>query len=151
MTIGKVEVNVGGLAFSAEGEQDWLAQQLDKILKAAPEVAAASQKRPEEQAQNTSEARENDGTFNDALAAHIKAKNADDNQVKRFLSTADWLRRRGEKTLTTRGVTGALKNNHQKKLTNPAHCLNQNVTKGYCEKTSDGFFITPDGLRALGY
>jgi hypothetical protein len=44
----------------------------------------------------------------------------------------------------------ALAKNHQKRLANAADCLNKNVAKGYCEKTADGFFITPDGLKHLG-
>jgi hypothetical protein len=152
MTTGKIEVNVGGLTFSAEGEQDWLAKQLDKILEAAPAVAGASHPAPQQTAKQPSQLTgQTGGAFSATLASYIKAQNADDNQVKRFLATADWLQRRGEKTLTTRSVTAALKNNQQKKLTNAADCLNQNVGKGYCEKADGGFFITPDGLKALGH
>lgn len=155
MTTAKIEVNVGGLGFSAEGEQEWLAEQLDKILKAAPEVvgatqAAASSPGGQSGSANTGSAAAS-GSFTETLASYIKAKKGDDNQVQRFLATADWLRRRGENPLTTRAVTSALKTNHQKKLVNPADCLNQNVAKGYCEKADGGFFITPDGLKALGH
>jgi hypothetical protein len=152
MTNGKIEVNVGGLAFSAEGEQAWLAEQLDKILKAAPDVVAAqAMKEKPDSKHAVHETTKSDGTFTETLASHIRGKKGDDNQVQRFLATADWLRRRGEKTLTTRAVSTALKAHHQKKLSNPADALNQNVAKGYCEKADGGFFITPDGLKALRY
>jgi hypothetical protein len=84
------------------------------------------------------------------LASFIKAAKGETKQVQRFLATAGWLFRRGETKLTTSAVSSALSENHQKRLGNPADCLNQNVSKGYCEKQGDGFFITPEGWRALG-
>ena len=70
--------------------------------------------------------------------------------MRRFLTTADWLRQRGETDLTTKKVSKALSDNRQKKLTNPSGCLNQNVAKGHCEKSDGGFYITPEGLKDLG-
>jgi hypothetical protein len=84
------------------------------------------------------------------LASYVRQKGGSENQVDRFLATADWLRQRG-KQLTTAAVTKALRDHHQKKLANPADCLNKNVSKGFCEKSGDGFFITPDGLQKLGH
>lgn len=148
MTNSKIEVTVGAVVFSGEGEASWLAEQLDKVLKAAPEIADVQSKPRGEQISNGGP--DSQGKFSSTLASYIKEKDGGDSQVDRFLITADWLRRRGTK-LTTRVVTDALRDNHQKKLANPAHCLNQNVSKGYCEKTTDGFFITPDGLAKLGH
>ncbi len=88
--------------------------------------------------------------FTVSLAAHIRSKGKETNQVHRFLVTADWLRRRGSGVLSTASVSKALSDNHQSKLTNPAECLNKNVSKGFCEKNKDGFFITPEGLKELG-
>ncbi len=85
-----------------------------------------------------------------SLASHIRSKGADISQVLRFLVTADWLRLRGQ-PLSTGTIAKALQDNHQSRLANPADCLNKNVAKGNCEKTKDGFFITPEGLRELGY
>lgn len=48
-------------------------------------------------------------------------------------------------------VSKALKDNHQKRLGNAADNLNQNIAKGFCEKTDGGFYITPDGLKSLGH
>jgi hypothetical protein len=89
--------------------------------------------------------------FEASLASHIREKAAEGSQVRRFMAAADWLRRRGAQTLTSGAVAKALQENQQSRLANPADCLNQNVAKGYCEKTKDGFFITPEGLRELGY
>lgn len=89
--------------------------------------------------------------FDASLASYIRSKEAEGNQTLRFLVTSDWLRRRGRSILTSSGVAKALADNHQSRLANPADCLNKNVAKGFCEKTKEGFFITPEGLRELGY
>lgn len=149
MSQGKIELSVGPVSFSAEGEQTWLAEQLDKVLKSAPELARIHPPATSRDAASTTSA--TDKGFKETLAAYIKAKGGEDNQVKRFLATADWLRLRGEQNLTTSAVTKALKENHQKRLANAADCLNQNVSKGYCEKVDGGFYITPDGLKSLGH
>jgi hypothetical protein len=88
--------------------------------------------------------------FDVSLASHIRAKCPDGSQLQRFLATSDWLRRRGQ-SLTSGAVAKALVDNQQPRLANPADCLNKNVGKGFCEKTKEGFFITPEGLRELGY
>ena len=89
-------------------------------------------------------------TIRGSLASHIKAKKAEGNQNRRFLATAHWLSSRGDGPLTTSAVTKALSDHNQKRLSNPADCLNQNVRKGLCEKRKGGsFFITPEGLEAL--
>jgi hypothetical protein len=63
---------------------------------------------------------------------------------------ASWLSSRGDDPLAATAVSKALSDHHQKKLANPADCLNRNVSKGHCEKRKDGsFFITPEGLEAL--
>lgn len=85
-----------------------------------------------------------------SLASQIKKHKAEQNQIKRFLVTADWLRLHGNLDLKTVDVSIALRENQQAKLTNPADCLNQNASKGHCEKTTKGFFITPEGLKYLG-
>lgn len=89
-------------------------------------------------------------TIRGSLASHIKAKKADKNQVVRFLATAQWLTSRDDAPLTATAVAKALADHNQKRLANPADCLNKNVAKGLCEKRKDGsFFITPEGLEAL--
>lgn len=88
---------------------------------------------------------------NGSLPSYLKATGGDSKQVQRFLATAAWLHARGHNNdLGASLVARTLQENHQKKLANPADCLNQNVSKGYCEKTKEGFFITPEGWAALG-
>lgn len=145
---GKVELRIGDMSFSGEGDLDWLDSQITKLLEAAslgltavaaetasngPEVPSAGQSAPM------------------SLPSYIVAKGGNTIQVKRFLATAAWLHQRGTTQLTTALVARTLRENHQKKLGNPSDCLNKNVSKGFCEKTPDGgFFITMDGWNSLG-
>ena len=145
----KIDVTIGNLSFSGEGEQEWLAEQLDKVLKAVPKIEIAQPQAtgsaPAASAQGVN------GGFTTTLASYIRDKGGESSQVDRFLITADWLRRRGNDKLTTAAVSTALRGQRQKRLANPADCLNKNVSKGYCEKDGSGFFITPDGLTKLGH
>lgn len=145
----KIELTVGSFSFSGSGEAEWLAGQLEKILEAVPRLIAyqpAAAAEPD----NTLTVSPGAGATQ-TLATYIKAKGGETSQVIRFLATADWLRLRGSTSLTTAAVTKALSDNQQKRLGNAADCLNKNVSKGYCEKKGDGFFITPEGLKSLGH
>jgi len=150
MTEAKLDLTIGGVSFHGEGEQLWLAEQMDKILQAAPQLGAV-QPAPRRDSSRSGADIHDGGEFTATLAGYIREKAGETNQVQRFLATCDWLRRRGTKELTTSAVTKALSDNQQKRLSNPADCLNKNVAKGYCEKTGNAFFITPDGLKHLGY
>jgi hypothetical protein len=143
---GKVEIKIGNLSFTAEGDQEWLGEQLNKIMKAAAPAITRESADPNHVLNNPATSAGGVGS----LASFIKSAKGESKQVQRFLATAGWLSRRGESKLTTSAVASALSDNHQKRLGNPADCLNQNVSKGYCEKQGDGFFITPEGWKALG-
>lgn len=145
----KINISVGNLSFSGEGDQGWLAAQLDKVLKAAPEIADA--RRVPDDVAPRGGAKRDSVDSKTTLAAYIREKKGETNQIERFLITADWLLLRGATQLKTAAVSKALKDNQQKRLANAADCLNKNVTKGYCEKADGGFFITPDGRKHLGY
>lgn len=150
MSEAKIELTLGSLSFSGEGEQQWLEQQLDKILEAAPRLAKIEPyAAPSPTNSVDSRSHNAAGEFTETLVSYVKVAGGESTQVKRFLATADWLQRRGNTNLTTAAVSKALQDNHQKRLSNPADCLNKNVAKGYCEKKGNGFFITPDGLKAL--
>ncbi|MGH9932750.1 MAG: hypothetical protein ACREA9_26400 [Pyrinomonadaceae bacterium] len=152
MSTTKIEVSVGAVSFSGEGDQAWLAEQLDKVLKAAPELSRTPAK-PTNSAHSAlpDSAPVDPANFTVSLSSYIKEKGGESNQVDRFLITADWLRRRGVSNLATVAVSKALTDNHQKRLANPADCLNKNVSKGLCEKAETGFYITPEGLKKLGH
>jgi hypothetical protein len=144
---GRVEIKIGNLSFAAEGDQEWLGEQLNKVMEAASSAIAKGTTDP---IQTTGKASGSAASIG-SLASFIKAADGETKQVQRFLATAGWLSRRGTTKLTTAAVSNALAENHQKRLGNPADCLNQNVSKGFCEKQNDGFFITPEGWKALGH
>jgi hypothetical protein len=155
MAEARIKLAVGAVSFSGVGEPEWLAAQLDRILTEIPNLITVAPPIPAIPGALSTNGNGGpavaEGGFTDTLATYIKAKNGEENQVARFLAAADWLRRRGTTSLTTAAVSKALKDHQQKRLGNPADCLNQNAAKGYCEKTATGFFITPDGLKHLGH
>ena len=151
MVEGKISFSLGGLSFSAEGEEKWLSEQMDKIIAVAPTLGQIARLSGAVAANSNGSSVTADEEFSDSLATHLKAKGGESNQVKKFLATADWLRRRGNAALATSAVSKALSENSQKRLGNPADCLNKNTAKGFCEKKGDGFFITTEGLKSLGY
>jgi hypothetical protein len=85
-----------------------------------------------------------------SLPSYLKAKNAGANQNQRFLAVAAWLQKKGTENVTASVVVETLLKHKQAKLGNAPDCLNQNVRKGYCEKTESGFFVTPEGWVHLG-
>ena len=148
----KIQLTVGGVSFSGEGEQEWLEKQLQVFMEAVPRLAKIEPPLPV--GEHDAEGPQSDSAeaaFTQPLASYIREKGGDSNQQTRFLVTADWLRRRGNTDLKTSAVTAALRDSRQKKLGNPADCLNKHVSRGFCEKNGAGFFITPDGLKALGH
>ena len=144
----KVEVKIGDIRFSAEGDKEWLSEQLEKIIESASHKNINST--PEQEGTGAQAPDGDRETFTKSLASYIREKNGDSNQNQRFLATAGWLKHKGHQPLTTALITKALRENQQKRLGNPSDALNQNVRKGYCEKTADGFFILPEGWEALG-
>lgn len=146
----KIQIKVGAIEFSGEGDEKWVATQLDKILAKATDLIQLAPTKASDVGSGSKgdESGANLGT-EVPLGAFLKIMKVGSNQVRRFLATAIWLSGRGNKTLTTRDITNALSENHQSKLTNPSNCLNQNVTKGYCEKQGRQFFVTSDGLESM--
>lgn len=144
---GKVELKIGEMSFSGEGDQEWLDNQISKLLD-----AATSDQIRDVISTGTiaSEERQSEPTRSESLPTYLRNRGGERSQVMRFLATAAWIHRRGGTTLTTGLIGKTLRENHQKKLGNPSDCLNKNVSKGYCEKTAEGFFITADGWSALG-
>ncbi len=155
MAEAKINFSIGAISFSSEGEETWVATQLDKILEKVPELvrivpqsqdtgSGAQQQRHKEASINPSE-----GIATKTLASFLKEKNATSNQNRKFLATALWLEAKGKKRVTTTDVAKALKDNNQSKLTNASESLNQNVSKGYCEKDGKEFYVTDEGKDSL--
>ncbi len=146
----KLKIKIGNIAFSGEGDNKWLAEQLDKILDRASELVDI----PDEV--DHSDDGDQGGADNDTkskvtLSKFLKDAKATTNQTVKFLATAAWLDARDGKVQkrTTSDVTKALDGNHQGSLTNASQSLNNNVTKGFCEKKDGQFYVTDEGRSSL--
>lgn len=149
----KIQIKVGGVEFSGEGDKEWIGKQLDKILAKANELQEVH---TDESFKGTTGSTlhspmKPDSTIgNKTLSTFLREKDATTNQNKKFLATAVWLEAKGKNRLTTSDVNGAIKDNSQKRLGNASDCLNRNVNKGYCEKDGKEFFVTQEGKDSLG-
>jgi len=157
MAEAKIEITIGQITFSGEGEPSWLTEQLDKILDRAEKLLslAPAPSMPATSGSNggSNEAADLSGHSEIAakpLAIWLKEKGADSNQNLKFLATAIWLESKGSKRLQTKDITSALSSANQKRLGNASDCLNKNVTQGHCEKEGKQFYVTEEGKRKLG-
>lgn len=155
MSDTKIQIKVGHVEFSGEGNQEWLASQLDKILEKVPELLKIELRTAGNgNAGNQNDEANSNGNSGIAkpanLAVFLKDKNATSNQTKKFLATAAYLQLNGRDSLSTNDITKALDDAKQGKLTNPALCLIGNTKKGYCDKRGKSFYVTPEGLSSLG-
>ena len=153
MSEAKIEFAIGAISFVGEGDKDWVASQLDKILDRAPELVKLA---PQEQATEAiplgsqqPEMEQDNSIAQTTLATFLRDKGATRTQVNKFLATAIWLTAQGKNRLTTGDVTQALRDSNQTRLRNASECLNQNVTKGFCEKVGREFFVTQEGKASL--
>lgn len=152
MAIGKISFSIGTIDFSSEGEEQWVADQLDKILSKIPELITVIPKLPQHESAESGLQIDmgNDIEIGEKnLPAFLKEKKATTKQVRKFLATAVWLEPEGKALLTTLRVANALKIARQKRLINPSDCLNQNATKGFCVKVGKEFYVTPEGKDSL--
>ena len=151
MSEAKIHIQIGQIQFSGEGEQDWVAKQLDKIINQAEKlIQLAPSESPRVDDDGRHKPMRKDSTISTkTLPVFLSEKNAAQNQVKKFLATAVWLEAKGKQKITTSDVTKALKDSRQTRLGNPSDCLNQNISKGHCEKDGKEFFVTEDGMKSL--
>lgn len=160
MSESKIEIKIGEIQFSGEGDKEWLSEQLDKILNKAAdliELASAPAPLPPAAPPENPGAAHQPADFSGAsdiasqtLATFLKSKNATTVQVDKFLATAVWCEAKGKNRLKTSDITDALKNASQSRLSNPADSLNKNVSKGYCEKDGKEFYVTQEGKDKVG-
>ena len=85
----------------------------------------------------------------DPLFEFLKEKNADKNQVRKFLATAVFLQSQGIEKFSTPMVSKALKASQIEKLLNASDCLNKNEKKGFCIKDEKEFVLTEAGIRSI--
>ncbi|TFH86898.1 hypothetical protein EQG41_08560 [Billgrantia azerbaijanica] len=157
MAESKIEVKLGEISFSGEGDPSWLAGQLDKVLDRAealmaltPAAGCPASSTSNDAPHQPSDSLEDDGIASKPLAAWLKEKGADASQPTKFLMTAVWLEAKGKNRLQTKDVSGALSKANQKRLSNASDCLIRNVKKGFCEKEGSQFYVTEEGKRFLG-
>jgi hypothetical protein len=150
MSDSKINIKIGHVEFSGEGNPDWLASQLDKILAKVPELLKIELAVPNVPPNGSDKKGPPKNLKGTTLASWLKDKNATSNQNRKFLATAAFLQMGGKERVTTKEVTDALRINNQGKLGDPSENLNQNVGKGSCEKDGKSFYITPDGYKEIG-
>jgi len=156
MPDGKIEISIGDISFIGEGEQSWVAEQLDKILEKAPDLTKiVPKKKKVSQTEAASEHHIEGDNAGGAMIAQqtlpsfLGDKNAKSNQTIKFLATSIWLHAKGNRRLKTGDVTSALSNANQTRLSNPSNCLRANIKKGFIEKSGNEFFVTDDGKASL--
>lgn len=154
MTDAKIEFKIGAIEFIGEGEQEWLSQQLDKILEKAAELSAIIPQAGPPQGAETPPASHapmgpDTNIAQQTLASFLKEKNATSKQAKKFLATSVWLEAKGKNRLTTGDIIKALKDSNQTRLGNASRNLTDNVSSGFCERDGKEFFVTDDGKRSL--
>lgn len=140
----KIEFKLGTIEFSGEGDKDWVAKQLDKILENAPKLLSIVR-----EAKEFSPMSPDPGISKKPLAAFLKEKSADKSQTKKFLATAVWLEAKGKSKLSTAEVTRALRDYKQGKLSNATTFLSDNISKGFCEKDGKEFYVTQLGKDSI--
>lgn len=151
MSEAKIEIKAGAFSFTGEGTEKWLSSELDKLLAKLPDLVELSPPESGGDENGGGPPKPKKGVKLGTLASFLRDKSATENQVKKFLVAALWLHdTTGKERLTTREVRKALSDAKQSKLTNPAACLNQNVSKGYAEKDGSTFFLTEPGRASLG-
>lgn len=154
MSNSKFELRIGDFSFSGEGEQEWLSKELDKVLEKSHALSEISAKLTKSSSLMTvpdtpTNFVEGNEISKKPLATFLKEKGATTNQNMKFLATAAWVMSKGKSKVATADVTKSLQDAQQSRLGNAAECLNQNVKKGYCEKTGKEFYVTEEGRSAL--
>ena len=140
MEKSKIEIKIGIVEFVGEGDQEWLSQQLDKVLNKVPELLKIefpnSDNAPSQQTTEIPEAQvSNNPVPTDSvprnLVTYLREKNATGNQVNKFLVTAVFLQLNGKSRITTSEISESLRTSNQSKLANASDALNKNVRKGF--------------------
>jgi hypothetical protein len=149
----KLEIKVGEISFSGEGDGAWLAEQLDKVLKQLPDIAKLDPTvaAPPPPLQHGGTAHVQHGhKATGTLASFLTDKGAKTNKTRKFLAAALWVQDGGKNRLTTRDVTKALSENNQGSVGNAGQCLISNCQQGFCQKDGKQFYVTEEGRAEIG-
>jgi hypothetical protein len=162
MANGRLEFKIGKIEFVGEGEQDWVTEQLEKMLERIPaltkqnnainsnvkSIISESSLDPEQITANYTPSQQTNSpkAIPENLSTFLRKKDCVDKQRRKFLGAAVWLQLNGKTIIKTKEVTDELKIARQIKITNPSHQLNQNINQGFCQKEGNGFYVTPEGV-----
>ena len=152
MSNSKIEIKVGIVKFSGEGEQKWLSEQLDKILEKIPELLKLELRVPSNPAdpivtsKSTPKAPKKAGSVSkQSLSTFLKEKKPT-SKPDLFLATAIWIHDNQDKTrIQQKDINVELKKSSQVPILNLTQEFNRNVKKGYCVKDANSFYVTPEG------
>src|SRR5690349_6871689 len=122
MSDAKIDLKIGQIQFSGQGEQDWVSKQLDKIIAQAEkliQLAPADTSDDDDDDRRSRTPMKSDSAIaKRTLPAFLAEKGATTNHVKKFLATAVWLEAKGKSRLQTKDIAEALRTANQSKLTN---------------------------------
>ena len=155
MSNSKIEIKVGIVEFSGEGEQKWLSEQLDKILEKVPELlkielsvpqtAASFEDSPSTVQSPNSEVAST--LVKKPLATFIK-ENSPKTQPQLFLVTSIWIHDNLNKSrLQHQDINTELKKSNQKPIGKLSQELGRNVKAGFIVKDEKSFYVTPEGRK----
>jgi hypothetical protein len=175
MAEAKIDFSFDNLHFSCEGEKEWVEKQLNQVLNRIPGLvpskATTADKTAKKTAVETVVAEgepekvelketakrsrkkvqaEEEKPNSDPLLQFLIDKNADKNQVRKFLAAAVYLyASNGLEKFSTPIISKALKAAGIEKLINASDCLNKNEKKGFCIKDDKEFTLTQAGINSI--
>jgi RNA polymerase-interacting CarD/CdnL/TRCF family regulator len=141
-----IQIEVGRVKFIAQGSPDWVDKKYEEFLR---HISDLQKHLPAAEAPTTDQRKLILEQTDVPLAIFLKNFKVGSSQNNRFLAAAVWLKLKGQNVVKTAEVVKALADAHQQRLGNPADILNQNVKKGFCVKSADGFYVTPEGEESL--
>jgi hypothetical protein len=175
MAESKIDFSFESLHFSCEGDKDWVEYQLNQVLNRIPmlnnrEFMSKPVKRTVTSGTDTIDKIPVKGkqenlrnnkkrklpiapmvadSYGNPLIEFLREKDAEKNQVKKFLATAVYLHSQGIEKFSTPMVSKSLKTSRIQKLINASDCLNKNEKKGFCIKNEKEFILTDAGVRSI--
>jgi hypothetical protein len=175
MADSKIDFSFDNLHFSCEGEKEWVERQLNQVLSRIPGLVQPKATLPDKTAKITpveivvAEAEpekvelketvkrgrkkvqvEEEKSNTDPLFQFLIDKNADKNQVRKFLAASVYLyASNGMEKFSTPFISKALKTAGIEKLINASDCLNKNEKKGFCIKDDKEFTLTQAGINSI--
>ena len=154
MANAKIDFTAGDILFSVEGEESWIASQLDKIIEKATgfiKIAPSPQVITKGAGTTTKHKTVKKATTitTQALSSFLIEKHATRDQTMKFLATALWLQVNGQKRLVTSDIIQALRDGNQNSLGNASRDLVHNISSGFIDRDGRQFFVTTKGKASL--